>query len=150
MEIREFKKNDTALLTDLLITYRKEQDRPLSKEEEERFFRNISLLSDAENTVTLVADSGEKITGYITAHFTVFPMIGGIECYISDLLVHPDTRGKSTGKKLLEEMSRIAESRGAARLMLNNHKDSESYRRDFYKKQNFTERDNFANFVKMV
>ncbi len=59
-------------------------------------------------------------------------------------------RGKSTGQKLINELSSIADSKGAVRLMLNNEKNSESYKRSFYKKQDFTEWENFANFVTPV
>ena len=90
------------------------------------------------------------ITGYLNARFVLFPLIGGYECYISGLIIHPDSRGRSAGNRLLEKLNCIAEEYGAVRMMLNNQRDSESCRRDFYKKQGFRERNSFSNFVKIL
>ena len=150
MEIRKLEKRDAASLTELILVYKKEQDRILSEEEKQVLYDTVSALPEEKNTVTLVSESEKRITGYLNAHFVLFPLIGGIECYITELIIHPDSRGKSAGTKLLEKLGSIAGEYGAVRIMLNNHKDSESYRRAFYKKKGFRERNSFANFVKNI
>ncbi|MBN2443577.1 MAG: GNAT family N-acetyltransferase [Spirochaetales bacterium] len=71
----------------------------------------------------------------------------GSELYISDLLIDQNHRGKGIGNILLKKAEELASQHGCVRLMLNNSKDSESFRRSFYKKYGFNERIYFAHFV---
>ena len=91
-----------------------------------------------------------KIAGYINMHICPFPMIGGTELYISDLLIMNDFRGKGIGKALLLKAEEIAGTYKCVRIMLNNAKYAQSYIRSFYKKSGFFERDDFANFIKKI
>ena len=77
-------------------------------------------------------------------------MIYGKELYISDLLIKKDRRGRGIGTKLLSEIERIAKKSGVKRIMLNNNKNEESYKSNFYKKHNFIERENISNFIKYL
>ena len=91
-----------------------------------------------------------SVAGYINAHLCRFPLIGGVECYISDLLVAGEYRGLSVGRQLISAAEFAAVKQGAVRLMLNNGTDSDSYRRSFYAKNGFSERAGYANFVKVL
>jgi GNAT superfamily N-acetyltransferase len=79
-----------------------------------------------------------------------YPIIAGLELYISDLLVAEEGRGKGVGGSLLAKAEVLAKENRCVRVMLNNPKESEGYQREFYKKHGYTERIKFANFVKML
>ena len=68
--------------------------------------------------------------------------------YISDLFIDKQVRGQGIGQQLIIKASEIAEKNMCERMMLNNPKEYESYKRSFYSKLGFIERNNFANFVK--
>ena len=130
------------------MNYKKELGKALSDEEKESLLSSVKNLPDYKNSITLIAEENNKTAGFLNAHFFEFPIIAGKECYISDLLIDPEMRGKSIGKKLLDQIEKISESKGVKRIMLINIKDADSYKREFYKKNGFEERDLAANFVK--
>jgi GNAT superfamily N-acetyltransferase len=69
------------------------------------------------------------------------------EGYVSELFVAESARGAGLGTKLLEAVKDLAIGRGCSRLMLVNRKTRESYKRGFYRKLGWEERQEFANFV---
>lgn len=107
-----------------------------------------TCLKSKECSVYFAQDRQKKIIGYIVAHWIPFPFIMGHEGYVSNLIVLKTCRGEGIGTKLMTAAEKEAKKRGCCRLILNNPRKSESYKRSFYKKHGFTERVNFANFVK--
>jgi len=147
--LRELEQRDVPELVELVFKYKRETNRdfPASKRSEigAAFFHAM----ESESTrVWVAASSAGRLEGYIAAHLTHDPMIAGCEIYVSDLLVAETGRGSGVGSMLLDRAERFGRERGAVRVMLNNPKASESYRRDFYKKRGYIERLEFANFVK--
>ncbi|NJR65920.1 MAG: GNAT family N-acetyltransferase [Leptolyngbyaceae cyanobacterium CRU_2_3] len=69
------------------------------------------------------------------------------EGYVSELFVHESVRGQGIGTQLLEAVKAEAESRGCSRLLLVNSRSRDSYKRKFYEKQGWQEREDMANFV---
>jgi ribosomal protein S18 acetylase RimI-like enzyme len=104
---------------------------------------------DTGERVIYVADR-EGVVGYIAVHWVPFPMLGGREGYISDLVVRASARSQGIGSQLLAAVEARARELSCARLMLNNRLASESYAQWFYTKRGFHERDAFANLVKAL
>jgi GNAT superfamily N-acetyltransferase len=101
-----------------------------------------------ESHVALVAEDGKgEVLGYTAMHYLPYFMMQGPEAYVSELFVSSDARGKGVGKRLLEHLKGLAKERGCCRMMLFTGRDRESYERGFYKKQDWEERPQIANFV---
>jgi ribosomal protein S18 acetylase RimI-like enzyme len=90
------------------------------------------------------------VRGFIVVHWLPFPMLGGTEAYISDLIVAREARGRGVGRELVAAVERDARARSCVRLMLNNRIGSESFQRGFYPKLGFRVRDEFASLVKVL
>jgi ribosomal protein S18 acetylase RimI-like enzyme len=143
--------NDIAAIVNIIVEYRGE-----GKSTEER--REMSAaakqqlhacLADRDNHSVYVArDASDEVLGYLAVHWIPFPVLPGLEGYISDLNIASGARGQGLGKKLILAAEEEAKSKSATRLMLNNPKGGESYHRRFYAKLGFAERIDFANFVK--
>ncbi|MCP4603261.1 MAG: GNAT family N-acetyltransferase [Proteobacteria bacterium] len=125
----------------------------LAREDGHTYFdvdRVIELVRDFVNATEhaiYVADH-DGVVGYVAVHWIPFPMLGGREGYISDLVIRATDRGTGIGSCLLSAVEARARELGCVRLMLNNRTTSESYRRAFYFKHGFRQRDQFANLVK--
>ena len=151
MTIREMENEDIPELVKMISFHKKNQNFTITKEFENTIFEGLKeCLKNKLSRIFVALTSTDKIMGYINCHFISFPMMPGKEIYISDLLIHPEYRGSGAGSKLLSKSEDYARSKGCKRLMLNNQKTEESYKREFYKKQGFKERQNFANFVKQL
>lgn len=148
MEIKELIENDVVKIVELISEYKLESSKEITKDDREEIKNLLKEIICSDNSCILAAKDGEKILGYICYHIYNFPLILGKECYISDLLVSSKSRGEGTGKGLIDAVESKAKEKRAIRLILNNPKEALSYKRSFYSKIGFTERDNFANFVK--
>lgn len=147
--ITQLQKEDIKDLIDLIIAYKKSQNTNVENQKAyiTTLFEDV-LKSDNSHVYVYTID--DKPVGYINVHVINFPMLNGKELYISDLLVSEKKRGKGIGKKLLDYVEDHYHQIGCTRLMLNNSKLSEGYIRGFYKKNGYTERTGFANFVKSL
>lgn len=74
-------------------------------------------------------------------------ILAGHEGYISDLFVRESDRGKGIGRMLVEAVKEQATERGCTRLSVVNGRNRESYRRGFYQKLGWRERDEVINFI---
>lgn len=97
-----------------------------------------------------VAEAGGLILGYAAVHWIPFPLIYGREGYLSDLLVAQAGRGRGVGRRLLAQVEARAREVGCVRVMLNNARSSEAFAREFYPKEGYEERTQFANYVKYL
>jgi len=144
--IRPYVPSDSEQIVGLIVDYRAEDHKRIA--DREAIAATLTLFSSSAQDRILVADLGGKVVGYVAFHFVPFPMIEGVEVYVSDLLVAGSMRGAGIGSDLLLAVESEARARGCVRLMLNNHKTDTSYVRRFYSKHEFAERGDFANFVK--
>jgi GNAT superfamily N-acetyltransferase len=114
----------------------------------ERVSRALTAAADGSTSTILVAvlDDG-VIAGYCAVHWIPFLFFKGPEAYVSELFVRSDNRSKGVGSALLDEVKRRAADRGCSRLSLLNGRDGEAYRRGFYARRNWQERDRMANFI---
>lgn len=147
MLIRELENSDINRLEELIINYKKESNQELSVDKVLEVEELLTALINKEDSITLVCEIDDIVQGYINAHILNFPLLTGKECYVSDLLINRAVRGKGIGKALIENLSKKAKDKKCIRLMLNNPKESKSYKTSFYSKYGFVERDNFANFI---
>jgi ribosomal protein S18 acetylase RimI-like enzyme len=151
MKIRKIKKIDLPFLVEIIFNYKSKQNPNLDNKIKLNINDTLKKIIRQKKSKTLISLNDEdKITGFINFHEILFPMITGKEFYISDLLIDENERGKNIGRKLVEEVEKIAKKDGIKRLMLNNLKESESYSRGFYNKIGFKERNNCSNFVKEI
>jgi len=139
--------SDCGRIADLVATLVRERGGSIDSDAVETTV--LSCLDDPGSEI-LVAEAEGVVVGYVAVHWIPFPMLGGIEGYISDLIVASDLRGTGLGGRLIGEVERRARELGCVRLMLNNRLSAESYRRGFFGKSGFLERDDFASFVKRL
>ena len=115
---------------------------------ETRAKKHLGLcMADDSHTVLVAEDAIGAVLGYAAVHWLPYLMLPGPEGYVSDLFVTEAARGQGLGTRLLEAVRDMAVSRGCSRLMLVNRRTRESYKRGFYRKLGWEERDEFANFV---
>jgi GNAT superfamily N-acetyltransferase len=117
-------------------------------ETENRVKKHLCLcMADDSHSVLVAEDVKGAIMGYVAVHWLPYLMLPGPEGYVSELFVTETARSTGAGTRLLEAVRRIGVSRGCSRLMLVNRKSRESYKRGFYRKLGWEEREEFANFV---
>ena len=104
-------------------------------------------LADASHGIFVAEEEGGPLVAYLMIHWLPYLILSAPEGFISELFVHPRARGLGAGHKLLEAAAQEAQTRGCARLGLINFRTEESYQRDFYAKNGWTERPEAANFI---
>ncbi len=106
--------------------------------------------SDESHTVLVAENQNGEVIGYIAVHWIAYLMLAGSEGYISELFVCESDRGRGVGRKLLEVVNEQAIKRGCTRFMLVNGRNRESYKRGFYQKLGWKERQEVSNFVLLL
>ncbi len=99
------------------------------------------------STAYVAETPGGEIAGYCAVHWVAFLFFSGGEAYVTELFVRPRDSGKGVGTKLLDTVVAEARERGCSRLSLLNGRDSEAYRRGFYARRGWIEREGMANFI---
>lgn len=147
--ITEVEYEDISDLLKFITNYKIENNRTITTEISNNLQKEITEVISRNSAFAYKSkDENGNFCGYLVFHILNFPMINGKEAYITDLFIDKNQRGKGIGQKFLQIAERIARENNCARLMLNNPKEYESYERAFYLKNGYTERINFANFVK--
>ncbi len=104
--------------------------------------------AEAKSHSAYVAETGEDIlAGYVTVHWLPYLFLPAPEGYISEIFVDERYRGEGIGKALLEAVRVEADAKGCSRLMLCNSRTRHSYKREFYQKLGWQERETVANFI---
>lgn len=151
MSIAPLEPSDIDELVAFIVDYKRERNTDLTEAQALGLRPAAEQVIQSENSYAYkYAAEGKKLSGYMIVHIVGFPMIGGKELYISELFIGADERAKGIGRRFIEKAEEIAKMHNCNRIMLNNPKEYESYKRAFYSKLGFTERVNFANFVKPV
>ena len=110
--------------------------------------RHLELcLADNSHSVYVAESDDGNLAGYAAVHWLPYLFLKGPEGFISELFVRSDLRGKGIGKKLMAEIEAEAKTRGCVRLHLVNSRERDSYKRGFYTKSGWREREQIANFV---
>ena len=105
------------------------------------------IRSDASSSAFVAEASDGTVVGYGAAHWVPFLFLSGGEAYVTELFVRPSESGKGVGSRLLDAIVAEANKRGCARVSLLNSRDVESYRRGFYRKRGWVERDRMVNLL---
>lgn len=103
--------------------------------------------ADDSHSVYVAEKVESDVVGYVAVHWLPCPFLPQLQAYVSELFISEANRGQGIGKALLATVISEAKSRGCSLLMLLNHKERDSYQREFYRKQGWIERENFANFI---
>ena len=114
----------------------------------ERISKHLELcLVDNSHSIYVAENDEEQIVGYTSVHWIPYILLKCPEGFISELFIHPRFQGNGIGNKLLSVVKQEAMERGCSRLSLLNPRDRESYKREFYKKSGWREREKMANFI---
>jgi len=114
----------------------------------EQVSRNLGLCTaDNSHSVYVALDSAGEIVGYCAVHWLPYLLLPGPEGYVSELFLRESSRGLGIGGQLLKTAKSEAHERGCSRMMLLNLSNRESYKRGFYKKQGWEERQEAINFL---
>ncbi|MEA1958337.1 MAG: GNAT family N-acetyltransferase [Chloroflexota bacterium] len=103
--------------------------------------------NDGSHSIYVAGNDNGRLVGYVAVHWLPYLFLKGPEGYLSELFVYETDRGQGIGTRLLEAVKDEARQRGCCRLMLLNSKKRESYKRSFYRKRGWDEREEGANFM---
>jgi GNAT superfamily N-acetyltransferase len=148
--IRAVRETDAASLAELLHSldqFPHIQSEPLETTRTRVLGMIRQCLADESHSMFLAHDKTGALAGYLSIHWLPYLILKAPEGYVSELFVNPEARSKGIGKQLLEVALREAARRGCSRLSLLNFRNRESYQRQFYAKNGWTERVDAANFV---
>lgn len=122
-----------------------------SQATESRIQHHLKLcLADHSHSVYLAEHRDGSVVGYVSAHWLPYFFLSGPEGYVSELFIEEAYRGRNIGKRLLKEVVREAKERACSRLMLVTSRSREAYRRKFYAKDGWQEREDIANFILLL
>jgi GNAT superfamily N-acetyltransferase len=103
--------------------------------------------ADGSHSIFVAEEKAGEIAGYGSVHWLPYLFLSGPEGFVSELFVSASARGRGIGRELLKVIENEARARGCQRLSLNNLRDRESYKRQFYVKAGWRERGEAANFI---
>jgi len=112
-----------------------------------RITSHLALCNADDSHSVYVAELEGVVRGYAAVHWCPYLLFTGPEGYVSELFVADEAREQGIGTKLLDTIEQEARSRGCSRLGLLNLRSRESYKRDFYRKHGWVEREEVANFI---
>ena len=104
----------------------------------EKIAARVRGLIESGDTVVLLAGDGPD--GLALMRFRPSIWIEARECYLGELYVVPDKRGRGIGRALMDEVLRIARDEGAGHIELNTSHDDVAARA-LYEKLGFTNRE---------
>jgi GNAT superfamily N-acetyltransferase len=110
--VRVATRDDADAIGRLLYAFNREFDEPAPAPS--ALAERMRLLLDGGDTVVLLADDGLKgPAGLAVLRFRAAIWSAGLECYLAELYVTPDRRGRGLGRALMEAVLREARGRGA-------------------------------------
>jgi len=148
IQIRRASPHDCSAIVDLVAELRLEELGAVI--DTAPVLASVRLCIGDPATTVYVADHANNVIGFAIVHWIPFPMLGGFEAYVSDLIVARARRGAGVGQALIGKVECEAIERRCVRLMLNNRMTAKSFQRGFYEKHGFRHRSDFANFVKAL
>jgi ribosomal protein S18 acetylase RimI-like enzyme len=107
--------DDCAVIGELLDAFNREYDDPTPGPA--KLEQRLRELIDGGDTVVLLADSGPE--GLAVLRFRRSIWTEGLECYLAELYVVPECRGRGLGRALMLAALELARERGADYMDLN-------------------------------
>jgi ribosomal protein S18 acetylase RimI-like enzyme len=104
----------------------------------EKVAARVRELLAGGDTVILLA--GDEPDGVAVLRFRRSIWIEALECYLAELYVIPDKRGRGIGRALMDEVFQVARAEGAAHIELNTS-DDDVAARALYESLGFTNRE---------
>jgi len=143
--------DDAAAIAAILLqsgwfSYFSEESRQVDAERIEAFLESSYTEADSRSVYVAETESG-IVVGYCTVQWLPYLFLPVPEGYVSELFVDDAWRGQGIGQRLIETVEREARERGCSRLMLCNGRSRDSYKRGFYQKLGWQERESVANFI---
>lgn len=106
-----------------------------------------SIIQSRDRVMMVARDEQDGVIGYVAMHFVPYLIFRGEEGYLTELFVMSSYCDRGIGSMLLDAVVNEAQDRGCKRLHLINSKARDSYKRGFYSKHGWQERDYRASFV---
>ena len=133
MKIELVKHCDETLLDDVnsLLPQLSKSARPLTLDE-------LRAIIESDASHLLLATEDGRIHGMLT--LAVFRIPTGVRAWVEDVVVAESSRGKGTGKALLDAAIRLARERGAKTVDLTSRPSREAANR-LYRKAGFEQRE---------
>jgi len=151
--IRKATENDVPAIADILRSQQTfahiNQEPPANTEQRIRHHFNLCVASPS-HSIYVAEETTGRVVGYAAVHWLPYLLLAGPEGYVSELFVHVAAQDRGIGTLLLDEIRRAGQERGCSRLSLLNMRNRESYRRGYYRKVGWEERENAANFVLLL
>lgn len=88
----------------------------------------------------IVAHKDEIVCGYLAYSFKPQLRLSGLIMEIDELCISTKTRGQGVGSQLLDKVKEMAKGRGTKRIVLSTNRERESFKRGFYLKNGFQEK----------
>jgi GNAT superfamily N-acetyltransferase len=127
--------DDVSQLADLLaILFTQEADFRPDHEKQMRGLRQI--VEASERGRIFVARIDGEIVGMVNLLFTISTAEGEPVCWLEDMVVRPEQRGKGLGSRLLQHAVHYAKANGFARITLLTDRTNENAVR-FYQRHGF-------------
>lgn len=114
VSVRELQAGDRASWDELWAGYLSYYEHDLPSEITEHVWQRLMDPSDQPYGFVAVADGA--IVGFVHYHFHLSTWSVNGYCYLEDLFVSSDARGKGAGRALIEAVYRAADERGATRV----------------------------------
>jgi len=134
--LRQADASESHLLAHMLFAFNTEFEEETPAVEE--LDRGIRRLIEADEAVFLLV--ADPPAGFAQLRFRTVTWSTGLTCYLEELYVRPDERGKGFGRTLLDECLRVAREHGAVHIELNTSETDEAAR-GLYEATGFTNYD---------
>ena len=113
--------------------------------------KHLTICEKGTDHSVYVAESDVgDVLGYGSVHWMPSLLHTKTEGYVSELFVHESARGFGAGRQILDEMLMEARLNDCSRLLVLNSRKRDSYKRRFYQKCGWHEREEMANFVRII
>lgn len=113
--IRPAHSNDVTVIVELLaILFEQESEFAPNADRQRRALQ--ALMRDPDRGVVLVAVDGARVVGSIMLLRTLSTAAGGRVCWMEDVIVRPDRRGRGVGAALVQAAIAEANRRGWTRI----------------------------------
>ena len=134
MRIREVEDKDIQDVQDLL------KELSYSASDMKSFKSIWDEVLHSKDMGILVAENEKKIVGYLSYSIKPQLRLSGYCMEIDELSISDKLRGQGTGSSLLSHAKEIAKARKVKMIIISTNRERESYKRGFYQKQGFKEK----------